>query len=132
MEYVTAESFNNFLTLWRTFWIVFLAISMMWCTSSIIIDLVKMYTFKDDKKEIFKGLFSILKTIVYIIPMGMLNLIITEVYNNDFNIDLILKGVVVVVATIAILISIIYTKYNNKNSKINNSNEENNLEKEDI
>lgn len=132
MEYVTAESFNNFLTLWRTFWIVFLAISMMWCTSSIIIDLVKMYTFKDDKKEIFKGLFSILKTIVYIIPMGMLNLIITEVYNNDFNIDLILKGVVVVVATIAILISIIYTKYNNKNSKINNSNEETNLEKEDI
>ena len=94
---------------------MFMSISMMWCTSSIIIDLVKMYTFKDDKKEIFKGLFSILKTVVYIVPMGMFTLIITEVYNNNLNIDLIFKYEVVVVAIVAILISIIYKKYDKKN-----------------
>lgn len=132
MEYVTAESFNNFLTLWRTFWVVFTAISMMWCTSSIIIDLVKMYTFKDEKKEIFKSIFSILKTLVYIIPIGMFTLITSEVYNDSFNIDLVFKGSVAVVAIVAILISIIYKKYNKKNLKTNNSNEESNLEKEDI
>ena len=115
MEYVTTQSFNESLIVWRTFWIVFMSISMMWCTSSIIIDLVKMYTFKDDKKEIFKGLFSILKTVVYIVPMGMFTLIITEVYNNNLNIDLIFKCEVVVVAIVAILISIIYKKYDKKN-----------------
>ena len=72
MEYVTTQSFNESLIVWRTFWIVFMSISMMWCISSIIIDLVKMYTFKDDKKEIFKGLFSILKTVVYIVPISII------------------------------------------------------------
>ena len=132
MEYVTTQSFNESLIVWRTFWIVFMSISMMWCTSSIIIDLVKMYTFKDDKKEIFKGLFSILKTVVYIVPMGMFTLIITEVYNNNLNIDLIFKCAVVVVAIVAILISIIYKKYDKKNLNPSNSNEESNPEKEDI
>ena len=132
MEYVTIQSFNESLVVWRTFWIVFMSISMMWCTSSIIIDLVKMYTFKDDKKEIFKGLFNILKTVVYIVPMGMFTLIITEVYNNNLNIDLIFKCAVVVVAIVAILISIIYKKYDKKNLNPSNSNEESNPEKEDI
>lgn len=124
MEYVTAGSFNDFLIIWRTYWLVFIGISMTWCISSIIIDLVKMYTFKDDKKEIFKSLFSILKSIVYLIPMGMLTAIVAEAYNEGINFDSISKIVVVIVAIIAILISIIYKKYTSKDLKAISSNEE--------
>lgn len=123
MEYVTIEQLNELRIIMTNWWIILASITCMWCSSSIIIELAKIYAFKGDVKEVFRSIFNILKTLIYMIPMGMISLIANGLYNNSsFNLDLICKITVITVATISILISIIYRLYNKK--LINNLNKD--------
>lgn len=133
MEYVTINQLNEFRVVMTNWWIILASITCMWCSASIIIELAKIYAFKGDTKEVFRSIFNILKTLIYMIPMGMISLIASELYNNsNFNLGLICKVVVVVVAIISISISIIYKSYNKKQLNNLNVNEEQNLKKDDI
>lgn len=114
MEYITAEQFNDSLFVMKNFLIVLSTITSIWCFSSIIIEFVKMYTLKEDSKEIFRATLNILKSVIYVILMGTMTLIVNGVYNNTINLDVMTGIIIVVVGLISILISIIYKLYTRK------------------
>lgn len=128
MEYVTINELNEFRLVMINLWLVLTSITYLWCLSSIIIELAKIYAFKSDIKEIFRSLFNILKTLVYMIPMGMMTLISNELYNNNLNLELICKITLIAIAIISISISVIYRAYNKK--LINNLNVDTNEDTE--
>lgn len=110
MEYMTVAGFENFMQIWRLYLQVLFVIVTFVGISSITVEIVKIYTFKEDRREIFKSIFNILKTLTYLLPGGVITMLVTLAYEGE-NIDIIFKGLFVVVLIISMLICFIYRKY---------------------
>lgn len=114
------EIYTAMISLWRAF----LFISCTWCSASIIIDIVKIYTFKDDKKEIFRSLFDILKTLIYFIPLGVMINISTAISNDSINLDLLFAIGIIITVILSLIISMTYKKCNKEILIENDNNNE--------
>lgn len=110
MEYMTVAGFENFMQIWRLYLQVLFVIVTFVGISSITVEIVKIYTFKEDRREIFKSIFNILKTLTYLLSGGVITMLVTLAYEGE-NIDIIFKGLFVVVLIISMLICFIYRKY---------------------
>lgn len=121
MDFATLNNVNEVYTVMISLWRAFLFISLTWCSSAIIIEIVKIYTFRGDKKELVKAMFNILKTLVYFIPIGIMIPIASGIYNDSLNLNILFVATLVGTTTISILISYLYKIYfKTSPAKINN------------